>query len=244
MNQRALIRRQQGYTLIELMVALLISLFLLAGLITLEQGMRSTYGNQSQLAQLQDNERFALTILGEVVQEAGYFPSPTVYTETTALPAAGAFAAKQPITGVYSAAAPNDTLSVRFLTASGDTNINCTGGTNTSGAVLLYTNVFSISAGANPALQCAVNGAAAQTLVNGVTNLEVWYGVKTNGAVTTNDVDSYLRASVMTAANWQNVTSVKVRLTFTNPLFGQPGQAATVQITRIIAVMQRSALTV
>ena len=78
-----------------------------------------------------------------------------------------------------------------------------------------------------------------------MTNLEVWYGVKTNGAITTNNVDSYLRAgAAMTAANWQNVTSVKVRLTFTNPLFGQPGQAATVQITRIIAVMQRAALTV
>ena len=243
---------QRGYTLIELLVALLIALFLLEGLVTLEQSMRRTYGAQTQLAQLQDNERFALSVLGEVIQEAGYFPDPTANTALTALPAAGAFVAAQPMNGTFSAVSPGDTISVRYMAAPANPNrvlnISCTGGSNATGANLVYTNVFSVNAGnaaagIPPSLQCTPDGGvtAPVTLVNNVTNLEIWYGVTTNGAVTTNNIDSYLRANVMTAANWLNVTSVKVRLTFNNPLAGQPGQPATLRITRIIAVMLRAA---
>jgi type IV pilus assembly protein PilW len=243
---------QRGYTLIELLVALLIALFLLEGLVTLEQSMRRTYGAQTQLAQLQDNERFALSVLGEVIQEAGYFPDPTANTALTALPAVGPFVAAQPMTGTFSAVSPGDTIAVRYMAApanpNGVLNISCTGGTNATGVNLVYTNVFSVNAGnaaagIPPSLQCTPDGGvtAPVTLVNNVTNLEIWYGVTTNGAVTTNNIDSYLRANVMTAANWLSVTSVKVRLTFNNPLAGQPGQPATLRITRIIAVMLRAA---
>ena len=243
---------QRGFTLIELLVALAIGLFLLEGLVTLEQSMRRTYGAQTNLAQLQDDQRFALNVLGEVIEETGYFPDPTANTAVTAFPTAGAFASTQAITGTYSAVPPGDTIAVRYLVAPANPNsvltINCTGGTNGTGANLLYTNVFSVNpgnaaAGIPPSLQCTPDGGvtAPVTLVNNVTNLEIWYGVKTNAAVTTNNIDSYLRANVMTAANWMNVTSVKVRLTFNNPLAGQPGQPATLQITRIIAVMLRAA---
>ena len=68
--------QQQGFTLIEILIALLIGVFLLAALLTIVQANRRVYGDQSQLAQLQDNERMAMTLMTDVIEMAGYFPSP------------------------------------------------------------------------------------------------------------------------------------------------------------------------
>jgi hypothetical protein len=86
-----------------------------------------------------------------------------------------------------------------------------------------------------------LNNAAAVPLITGVQNMQILYGVKTNFAVPNNTVDSYLRADQVTAGNnWSNIISVKVTLTFTNPLAqGQPGQPATIPFTRVVTVMAR-----
>lgn len=249
--------RQHGHTIIELMIALTVALFLLAGMATLEQSMRQTFGNQSGLAQLQDEERFALSIIGQVVQEAGYYPDPTNNSAALVFPAAGAFASGQSLSGTHAngAAAPGDTLAVRVFTSGTavanpnfdpSTNISCVGASNSTAAATLYTNAFSIKAATATtpaALQCmdGVGVFAPVDLVQGVTNLQVWYGVKTLGG-TTNNPDVYKDAGQMTAADWPNVATVRVFLTFNNPLSGQPGQPATVTISRIIAVMQHTGI--
>jgi type IV pilus assembly protein PilW len=247
--------RQQGFTLVELSVAVLIGLFLLGGLLTLVQDMRRTFGNQNQLGQMQDNERLAMTLITDVVQAAGYYPNPTFYVASTALPSQGAFpmlAAGQGIAGTHNAAPPGDTIWVQYLTALNDGVINCTGGTNTVAANLVYVNKFSADALGN--LNCQVNGpptvplispsgATGAPLSGGVTNLQILYGVKTNFAIANNNADTYLNATQMNAslANWSNLICVKVTLTFDNSaLFkSQPGQPATIQFTRVITVMSR-----
>ena len=257
--------KQQGYTLIELMVALLIALFLLAGLVTLEQGMRRTYGNQGDLAQLQDKERFALTVINQIIQEAGFFPNPLTGTATSSFPSTAAFpTAGTAIFGVRSGAVPHDTISIRFNTGPSDTpsggggfvnsvNMDCLGLTNTTGILATSNNIFRVSGGAASALQCSNNGGNSYTtLVDGVTDMEVLYGVKTQPG-TTNNIDSYMLASDVTKGPfWANVTSVKIRLTFVNPLAvpaGQtqpvstiPGQRQFITITRIVDLMQRAAI--
>jgi type IV pilus assembly protein PilW len=245
--------RQQGFTLVELSVAVLIGLFLLGGLLTLVQDMRRTFGNQNQLGQLQDNERLAMTLVTDVVQAGGYFPNPTLNTIATALPSNPLyplFAAGQAITGTHSAAPPGDTISVQYLTALNDGVINCTGGTNTVAPTFLYVNKFSADALGN--LKCQVNQAAAIALISptgavgspksgGVTNVQILYGVKTNFAIANNNADTFLTANLMTAANWSNLICVKVTLTFDNSaLFkSQPGQPPTINFTRVITVMSR-----
>ncbi len=249
---------QRGFTLVELMISVLIAVLLLGALLTIVQANRAVFGDQSQLALLQDSERMAMTMMADVIQSAGYFPNPTSNTKGTALSPAtyGAvtFASGQSLNGTYSAADPGDSIYVRYMTASsvvgsGDGILNCSGTSNTSGANALYLNVFQVVGGQ---LVCTVyinggagtpynlvSGATNSTTTLGVTHLSVLYGVKTSSTTTGNNVDTYMPANLVT--NWSSVISAQVTLTFTNPLYVAPGlgQPATISFQRVISVMNQ-----
>jgi len=232
---------QRGFTLLEIMIAMSIGLFLTGALLTIVQTNKAVFANQNQLEQMQDSQRMAMTLMADVIQSAGYFPDPTINTLGGTLIASGAFLNSQGITGTYSAAAPGDRFSVRYMTAGGDGILNCSGLSNpVGGANTIYVNQFAVVAGTPGQLVCTMNGTA-YTLVNGVTNLTVLYGVKTNVAAG-NNVDTYLNASQMTPGNWQNVITVLIRLTFNNPLYTGPnlGQQQTVTIQRVVDVMNQT----
>jgi type IV pilus assembly protein PilW len=253
----------RGYTLIELLVALAIALFLLAGLLMIVQSTRQTYNQQSALAQLQDSQRLAMILIGDIVQSAGYFPSPTTNTVVSMYPAAGSFTGGQFVYGTLGAGTPGntDTISVRFTppaTIAGDTNINtnlsyinCMGGTDLAGTV--YTDTFSVDA--NGYLDCtlSINGTAQAPvqLIGGVQNLQIWYGVATSGTNGPN-VDTYYTATEVTNnSDWTNVTAVKIRLTFANPLACKTAETtcavtslpALNYIERVVGVMARTGVT-
>jgi len=65
-------KRQQGFSLIELMVALLIGLLLLGAMLNAFLSSKVTYSTQSALAKVQENARFAMEIVGREVRQAGY----------------------------------------------------------------------------------------------------------------------------------------------------------------------------
>ena len=250
-------REERGFTIVELMVTVAIALFLLGGLVTIVGNVRQADINQRALAQLQDQERFALTVITDVVQAGGYFPDPVAWTPTSSLLQIGNWEAGQAISGVAAVAPASDTLSVRFRTALNDGVTLCDGGSNTAqGPTHAFTNTFSIQAAAPPALgglYCQVDnlGAAAAApgvlIVPGIVGMKVYYGVKRDFALTDYNVDTYLTANQMCSPllnpcggdDWSNVSSVRVILTFTNPLAGQPGQPPTIQFERVIEVMGR-----
>lgn len=66
------LRRQAGLTLVELMVAMLLSLMLLSGVITVFQANKVTFYTQEGLAQLQENGRMALALISRDIRNAGY----------------------------------------------------------------------------------------------------------------------------------------------------------------------------
>src|SRR6267154_3158411 len=101
---RSTARRQRGFTMIELMVALLIGLFLMGGLMTLLQNNRKAFSSQSALAQLQDSERLAMSMMTGIIQQAGYFTDPTINSPSTALSADGTFASSAGPAGLAFAA--------------------------------------------------------------------------------------------------------------------------------------------
>ncbi|HXP65030.1 MAG TPA: PilW family protein [Steroidobacteraceae bacterium] len=231
---------QRGFTLLEILIALTIGIFLLGALLTIVQTNRTVFGNQNKLSQLQDGERMALTMMSDVIQSAGYFPDPTVNTQSSALTAIPPFGSGQAIVGISSATPQGDQIYVRYMTAGGDNILNCSGRSNPIGAPNnLFVNSFQIL---NGQLVCTMNGIQ-YNLVAGVTNLSLLYGVKANVAAAANDVDTYMNATQVTAAGlWSNVITVMVQLTFTNPLYVAPnqGQPPTFVVQRIVGVMNQT----
>jgi type IV pilus assembly protein PilW len=66
------IGREAGLSIIELMIAMLISLFLLGGLIHLFIQNRATHQTQSAIALIQENARYLTTYMGRELRMAGY----------------------------------------------------------------------------------------------------------------------------------------------------------------------------
>ena len=220
-------------TLIEVMIAITVAMFLLMGVMSILSGTRAATQTQRQLAQLQDSERLAMTVITDVIQAAGYYPDPTVNVPATLMPVSAPFAvAGFGLAGTSTLSGP-DTISVRYATQVTDGAINCVGTSTTSATPVTFVNTFSLDA-ANQNLQCQFNGGGQVALVNGITNLRIWYGVNTGVATGQQCADKYLRASEVTTVNkWGNVCSVKVELTFANPA----SPANPVKFTRVIAVM-------
>ncbi|MGA2707091.1 MAG: PilW family protein [Steroidobacteraceae bacterium] len=245
----------RGFSLIELMIAVVLAVFLIGGLLTLVQTMKQTTGVQNGLSQLQDGERFASDLLNDVIQSAGDYPNATIGGAAAsfpainvAVPATGStlvFAQGQVISGADTATSAGSLIGVRYITsgtaaAYPDGLISCAG--NTSAAPVTWINVFYVDGSGN--LQCqltTIDAGGNQTvtvtpLVYGIAGLQILYGERTNTDSPTMSVDSYLTATATSAlpivANsswqpgWGQVRSVQVTFTFTNPLANLPGQVA------------------
>ncbi len=236
-------RTQRGMGLVELLVVMLISLFMMMGLFSIVYGTRTNYLAQNQLGQLQDGERLAMSMLTSVVQTGGYFPNPATTTAAAALPPATiagvAFGSGQAISGTL-----GDQIYVRYVAGTNDGIMDCNGQTNTTGAALTNVNTFYVNGSQQLVCQVIANGVpgAIQPVVNGVTAMAVMYGVDTNADLS---VDEYQTAAqVNTAGAWNKVVSVRVTLTFSNALSGAaaPGTGAAPQptLTRVIDLLNKS----
>jgi type IV pilus assembly protein PilW len=238
---------QRGFTLVELMVTVGIALFLLGGLVTIVQNVRQANLIQQQFAQLQDAERFAMTVISDIVEAGGYYPYAAAAIPSTVFLASGPMVAGQAFYGQHPGGVGPDTLTVRLQTVGGDGVIECDGSTNNAAPgtnPTVYTNVFTMNA-ATGQLTCQLNGGPVVPLVNNLQNIVIYYGVNRNAPTINYNIDTYLTADQMDAAlpaggDWMNISSVRVVLTFTNPLAGVPGQPATIVFERVVAVMARA----
>ncbi len=239
-------RRQRGFTLVEMMVAVGIGLVVALGFAVSFVNLKATWGTQDKLAQLQDNERLAMAFLTSSIQEAGYFPDSINQTKKTGLPVltdatyGGTATAGQYIGGALASGGIPVTLSTVYGTASGDGVLNCQGATNTSGANVTYLNIFFVDT-TNNTLSCAVTASdgtlslGKAPLVSNVSSMSVLYAVDTN---IDGSADTYFDAGSMNATKWANVKAVRVTLDFINPNAALGGaQAATIRWTQTISLM-------
>lgn len=65
-------REQAGLTLVELMVAIVLSMLLMLGVIQIFLGSKATYVSNQELSQVQESGRFAVELLSRDIRNAGY----------------------------------------------------------------------------------------------------------------------------------------------------------------------------
>ena len=241
---------ERGFSLIELMVAISVSLFLLGGLAVILQHTKNTYTSQTAMSQLQDNERLAMTLIAAVIETAGYYPNPAVNAAATLMPVSANFAtAGTPsIIGVAGAnGARGDRITVRYAAGANvgpvpDNVINCLGQTNALAVADGWENTFDVNA--NNQLTCTlVSVNAGQRgpfpLVSFVRSMTLQYGLNTLGT-TQSCIDTWKTAAQMVATDWQNVCAVRVTLVFTNTANPPNGPNPTITFSRVIGLMSRA----
>jgi len=249
-NRRTVQRPSQlGFSIVELMVAIAIALFIIGAVASVYLNMRSTFTSQDSLSQLQDSERLALTMLTTTIQSAGYFVDPTKTTAASSLPAVtvtradkttSSFSAGQAIVGAgdgTGAGTNSDTLAVQYQTAQNDGLMNCQGGTNTTTPLLVSVNSFAINS--NNELTCTVSTGSPEVLAGNVYQMSVLYGVDTD---LDGNMDTYMTASAVTAANaWANVYTAQISLTFLDVTKSKPGAPVKMpnSVVQTVSLMNR-----
>lgn len=73
-------RRQKGLSLVEILVALMISAFLISGVIQLFIGSKQTYRSNDALSRIQENGRFVLEAMARDIRMTAYYPRVTTRT--------------------------------------------------------------------------------------------------------------------------------------------------------------------
>ncbi|MGN6526356.1 MAG: PilW family protein [Burkholderiaceae bacterium] len=203
-----------GFTLMELMVSLAIGLVVVIGFTTTFLSMKTAFRTQDAMAQLQDNERLAMSILSASIQQAGYYPDAisvgSAALVTTTDTTYGNMSQGQAIFGQ-----DGSSLSTAYASnGASDGLLSCLGQTVGAGAVR---NVFYVSTSDNT-LHCkATLSATASTsdaiIVQGVSGMSVLYGVLGSGSTT--DISSYVSATNVT--DWTQIRAVRITLNFVDP---------------------------
>ena len=228
--------KTSGFSLIELMVAVVIGLFIVLGLSQMFISMYSTSQSQNVLTQYQNNQRQGIVALTNTIQAAGYFAStPTSATNyvATVLPAvtnagdSSTFVAGAGIVGTTGTGSPvNDTINIYYQSSGSDNIYNCQGGVTPIGTPTpIYTTVInSFSVNASNQLICTVKiGTAAVSgalvLANNVKNMTILYGIDTTGgsASPANTTNVYMTAAQINLTNtnyWSYVRAVQITVNF------------------------------
>jgi len=214
------VKRQRGISLVEIMIALVLSLFLSAGVIEVYLASKQSYKAQEGYSRLQENGRYAMENLTRFIRLAGYKPYGvnSMPDDTTAFPAVtGSFAAGQVVTGSDGGGSASDSVTVRYQddTQMGDCY-------SSTGDTAVHVVTFDV-VGTN--LRCTGN-AGTEAILEGVDNLQVLYGIDTD-APADGYANQYRDAAAVTAAGqWGAVVSVRIGLLL-NTVEGVSGVADT-----------------
>ena len=221
-------RQQVGFSLIEMMIAMVLGLMLTIGTASIYFSSQRSSMERSQYTAIEDNGRSALEVLTRIIEHTGYSSTSAVPLDerfiSSAVVAANCGGVKNVLTPSLFGATSNgvsgvsDSVGVIYI---GDANLNrdcsgaqlpvaCqTGGVGSMESSKIY-NYFSVGINATgmPALNCAgSSNASVVEIAEGVENLQVLYGLDKN-----NDsrVDQYVNADNVTS--WNQIVSVQLAI--------------------------------
>jgi type IV pilus assembly protein PilW len=233
-----------GFTLVELMVALVIGLVLTLVIAQLFLGSRRTLGTTEDLGRMQESMRFASGVLSRLVHQAGFRTSPNTQ-------ASFVFQAPNPmIEAVAGAGQAPDRLTVRFqgngvvgMPVTDDRIVtNCRGERVLAGIMsenrLTIENVPKLDGGTLvqvPSLVCRTNTDnfnGQHVVVSDVDNMKILYGEDTNGDYI---VDRYVPFASVSDMN--NVIALRIAM-----LFRSPNVATTTQLNTDVYTLNGTAI--
>lgn len=183
--------RQRGFSMVEMLVALMLSLILTAGIIQLFIGSKQTYRFHDALSRLQENGRFAIESMAADIRMAGFPNNPTNAVETNGTDGNG-----------------NDDITVRWNGGTQSRVYSVGPGTGPAPACPAAAN----------SLRLNRNNGGAQELIEGVQAMQILYGVcdtDTDGDGRNDSITvppGYITAANVAVADWPNVCSVRIHL--------------------------------
>lgn len=164
--------RQYGLTMVELMVSLVLSLFLILVAAQFFIANKSTYRTQQAQADVQERGRFAMSWLGQQIRQAGYAANSEIATSfATLYPATGASSGVLAMQASQLFAGTSSTLQLRVRGADDGNIVDCSGQGLSTGTS--RTHVIDLS---GTSLRCD-----GTEVVPGVTQLVFQYGQDTTG---------------------------------------------------------------
>ena len=198
-NMMSLRRDQQGLTLVEIMIAVTISLLLLAGVMQIFIGSKASYNLQNGMGRMQENGRYAMDILDRNIGMTGlhiepsdadnYPPIDSTNTADNATPNAN-------LGFTVSNGQASDIIDVRYSSTT-----DCLG--NATGGIAI--NRYFIN---GTDLMCLGNGSnTPQILAEGVENMQILYGEDLDSDTM---ADKYVSAGNVTS--WGSIVSVRIAL--------------------------------
>ena len=225
--------KQTGFSLFELLIAMMIGLFLLTGIATSFVSSKKASVSRDQLSVLEDNGRLALEIISKTIEHAGYTP----ITNASALPENIISNTSDIVSGTCTGGDSNLVNSALFTTSRvtndnaggdsiaiaqyGDNNLFIDCGGNELPTTCRVPDFGSVSASLpseastiysaffveNNELRCAGSrGSTVQTIATGIENIQYLYGIKN---ANNNSVERYVNATDINN-QWGSVVSIQV----------------------------------
>ena len=204
--------RQQGFTLVEIMVAITIGLVMMAGILQISAANKESSRLQRNMGFVQENLRIATELLTRDVRLAGQ------YTDNN--PAARILTAPAPFSNVSAAT----TVTTTPVTADGggmendqitltyESDTDCLG----QAVAPIAGNKFAVNHYfiSNKRLMCRGNGGAAQALVEGIESLQILYGENTDGDP--RSANRYVQAGTLPGqvSDMTKVVSIRIGMRF------------------------------
>lgn len=190
------IRTQRGLSLIELMVAITISLILMAGVGKIYIGTKTSYNLQNGLGRLQENARYALDTLAHNIGQAGYTSSMTSLDKFNSAESKENESENTTLDFTKANGTASDTIEINY-TSGTDCLGNATGGTATDRYYIDGTT-----------LMCLGNGAVtAGAIAEGIDNMQILYGEDTDD----DDVPNVF-VDANNVADWTTIKGVRIAL--------------------------------
>jgi len=193
-------KSQQGMTLIEIMIAMLISLFIIGGVILIFTSSQQSYRLQENLSRMQENGRFAMAFLSRDIRTANYrkcfsdLVPPVIEGEPSAI--AGSDNSGLNNSDSITVAQKNASCSAPDTTATIEYRIQ----NDVTGTAALFQSTDDDGDGPT--------ASNTQALVEGIENMQILYGEDTDNDNTPN----YYVPAGTTGLNMSQVVSVRVSL--------------------------------